>query len=50
VSVAPIILFVMEPEIERILEAAKDAGAFGAHYTVLRMPWEVNRSSILTQS
>ena len=42
VSVAPIIPFVTEPELERILEAAKDAGAVGAHYTVLRMPWEVN--------
>jgi DNA repair photolyase len=42
VSVAPIIPFVTEPEIERILEAAKDAGAVGAHYVVLRMPWEVN--------
>lgn len=42
VSVAPIIPFVTEPEIERILEAAKDAGAVSAHYTVLRMPWEVN--------
>jgi DNA repair photolyase len=42
VSVAPIIPFITEPEIERILEAARDAGAVGAHYTVLRMPWEVN--------
>lgn len=42
VSVAPIIPFVTEPEIERILEAARDAGAVGAHYTILRMPWEVN--------
>jgi DNA repair photolyase len=42
VSVAPIIPFITEPEIERILEAAKDAGAVGAHYVVLRMPWEVN--------
>jgi DNA repair photolyase len=42
VSVAPIIPFVTEPEIERILEAARDAGAVGAHYTVLRMPWEVS--------
>ncbi|QOY96728.1 PA0069 family radical SAM protein [Massilia sp. UMI-21] len=42
VSVAPIIPFVTEPEIERILEAAHDAGAIGAHYTVLRLPWEVN--------
>jgi DNA repair photolyase len=42
VSVAPIIPFVTEPEIERILEAARDAGAVGAHYVVLRLPWEVN--------
>jgi len=42
VSVAPIIPFVTEPEIERILEAAKDAGAVSAHYTVLRLPHEVN--------
>lgn len=42
VSVAPIIPFVTEPEIERILEAARDAGAVGAHYTVLRLPNEVN--------
>lgn len=42
VSVAPIIPFITDPEIERILEAANDAGAVGAHYTVLRMPWEVN--------
>ncbi|MDQ2819296.1 MAG: PA0069 family radical SAM protein [Pseudomonadota bacterium] len=42
VSVAPIIPFVTEPDIEKILEAARDAGAIGAHYTVLRLPWEVN--------
>ncbi|WP_091872438.1 PA0069 family radical SAM protein [Massilia yuzhufengensis] len=42
VSVAPIIPFVTEPEIEKILEAARDAGACGAHYVVLRLPWEVN--------
>jgi len=42
VSVAPIIPFVTDPEIERILEAAKDAGAVGAYYTVLRMPWEIS--------
>jgi DNA repair photolyase len=42
VSVAPIIPFVTDHEIERILEAAKDAGAVGAHYTVLRMPWEIS--------
>jgi DNA repair photolyase len=42
VSVAPIIPFVTEPEIEKILEAARDAGAVGGHYVVLRLPWEVN--------
>lgn len=42
VSVAPIIPFITEPEIERILEAARDAGAVSAHYTVLRLPFEVN--------
>jgi DNA repair photolyase len=42
VSVAPIIPFVTDTEIERILEAAKEAGAVGAHYTVLRMPWEIS--------
>lgn len=42
VSVAPIIPFVTEPELERVLEAAHDAGAIGAHYVVLRLPWEVS--------
>jgi DNA repair photolyase len=42
VSVAPIIPFVTEPEIEKVLEAARDAGAVSAHYVVLRLPWEVN--------
>jgi DNA repair photolyase len=42
VSVSPIIPFVTEPEIEKILEAARNAGAVGAHYVVLRLPWEVN--------
>jgi DNA repair photolyase len=41
VNVAPVIPFVNEPEIERILEAAAAAGATGAFYTVLRLPWEV---------
>lgn len=41
VSIAPIIPFVTEPEIERILEAVHEAGAVSAHYTVLRLPWEV---------
>ena len=42
VSVAPVIPFVTEPELERVLEAARDAGAISAHYVVLRLPWEVN--------
>ena len=41
VNVAPVIPFVNEPEIERILEAAAAAGAQGAFYTALRLPWEV---------
>ena len=42
VSVSPIIPFVNEPEIERILEAAAAAGASTAFGIVLRLPWEVN--------
>ena len=42
VSVSPIIPFLNEPEIERILEAAASAGASSAFGTVLRLPWEVN--------
>ena len=42
VSVAPVIPFITEPELERVLEAAREAGAVSAHYVVLRLPWEVN--------
>ena len=42
VSVSPIIPFINEPEIERILEAAAGAGASSAFGIVLRLPWEVN--------
>ena len=42
VSVSPIIPFINEPEIERILEAAAQAGASRAFGIVLRLPWEVN--------
>jgi DNA repair photolyase len=42
VSVSPIIPFINEPELERILEAAADAGATSAFSVVLRLPWEVN--------
>jgi DNA repair photolyase len=41
VNVAPVIPFVNEPEMERILERAAGAGARAAFYTVLRLPWEV---------
>src|SRR5450432_992250 len=42
VSISPIIPFINEPEIERILEAAAAAGATSAFGIVLRLPWEVN--------
>ncbi|HZT56730.1 MAG TPA: PA0069 family radical SAM protein [Burkholderiaceae bacterium] len=42
VSVSPIIPFINEPELERILEAAAEAGATSAFSIVLRLPWEVN--------
>jgi DNA repair photolyase len=42
VSVSPVIPFLNEPELERILEAARDAGARSAFSIVLRLPWEVN--------
>ena len=42
VSVSPVIPFLNEPELERILQAAHDAGATSAFSIVLRLPWEVN--------
>ena len=42
VSVSPVIPFLNEPELERILEAAFNAGASSAFSIVLRLPWEVN--------
>ena len=42
VSVAPVIPFVTEQELEKVMRAAADAGATAAGYTVLRLPWEVN--------
>jgi DNA repair photolyase len=42
VSVSPLIPFVNEPELERILVAARDAGASSAFSVVIRLPWEVN--------
>lgn len=42
VSVSPMIPFINEPELERLLEAAAKAGAGKAFMVVLRLPWEVN--------
>ncbi len=41
VSVSPVIPFINEPEIERVLAAAREAGASKAFSVVLRLPWEV---------
>jgi DNA repair photolyase len=41
VNVAPVIPFLTDAEVESILDAAKNAGASGAAYTLLRLPWEV---------
>lgn len=42
VSVSPIIPFINEPEIERIMEAAADHGARSGFSILVRLPWEVN--------
>ena len=42
VSVSPVIPFINEPELERVLAAAAAAGARSAFSIVLRLPWEVN--------
>ncbi|MDI4632296.1 PA0069 family radical SAM protein [Pelomonas sp. V22] len=42
VSVSPLIPFLNEPELERILEAAAEAGASMAFSIPLRLPWEVD--------
>ncbi len=41
VSVAPQIPFITE-DMEQVLQAARDAGATSAFYTMLRLPWELN--------
>ncbi|HEX6019531.1 MAG TPA: PA0069 family radical SAM protein, partial [Burkholderiaceae bacterium] len=42
VSVSPVIPFLNLHELERILEAARNAGAGAASSIVLRLPWEVS--------
>jgi DNA repair photolyase len=42
VSIAPVIPFVTEPDLEHILTAVAEAGAISASYIVLRLPWEVS--------
>jgi len=42
VSIAPVIPFVTEPDLERILDTVAEAGAISASYIVLRLPWEVS--------
>lgn len=42
VSIAPVIPFVTEPDLERILTAAAEAGAVNAGYIMLRLPWEIS--------
>ena len=41
VNVAPVIPFLTDSELEPILEAAAANGAISAHYTLVRLPWEV---------
>lgn len=38
---SPVIPFINDAEMERVLEAARDAGATRANYTLLRLPYEV---------
>ncbi len=41
VNVAPVVPFLTDSELEPILEAAAKAGATGAGYQLMRLPWEV---------
>jgi DNA repair photolyase len=41
VLVAPIIPFVNDEYVERVLEASHEAGAFAASYTIIRLPYEL---------
>lgn len=47
VLVAPVIPFINDDQVEHILDAAQQAGASHASYTVLRLPWELRE--IFTQ-
>lgn len=42
VSIAPIIPFITDADIEKLLSSCAQAGAQGAGFVVLRLPWEVN--------
>nr|WP_316638645.1 PA0069 family radical SAM protein [uncultured Roseateles sp.] len=42
ISVSPLIPFINEPELERVLEAGANAGARTAFSIPVRLPWEVN--------
>ncbi len=41
VSIAPVVPFLNEPEIERILACARQAGAASAFHSILRLPYEL---------
>ncbi|MBI3223360.1 MAG: PA0069 family radical SAM protein [Nitrosomonadales bacterium] len=41
VMVAPVIPFLTDAELENVLQAASDHGARSAHYTLLRLPYEL---------
>lgn len=41
VSVGPVIPFINDADLEKIIAAAAQAGARSVHYTVIRLPWEV---------
>ena len=42
VSLGPIIPFINDHEIESVLAGCREAGARGAHYTIIRLPLEVS--------
>ncbi|VUD62601.1 hypothetical protein TDB9533_03074 [Thalassocella blandensis] len=42
VNIAPIIPFITDSELEKIIAAAAQAGAASIHYIILRLPWEVS--------